>query len=641
MVETRFWPGCRRPWAFFLVLSLSLGLADANVGAARVESIKQQALALHTLRLSDQRQYSRSAAILLQQIDQNYDVLSVQLSVDERHALSRRYALQESRILAQGGTHALGHVELDFGPREIQAELSLRQRGTNNEPFQLSARARLSLQSWPRGFMLVLDKHAGRLGLQLQDGITAESLLASARHELAMERPGPALPLLQTAAHLDPALSSEPRHLRVLAEALEAWGLDSAAEQTYRRLGNAGRDQTEQAAARLDAAALALERGDQAAARTLLASEPWPDSLRDRQHTLLAHLSLAEGQPDVALKLMPQDAEALWRYNLAATLLAQGRRQDAQAQLGLLAATPARSERDRDVAERGALALAYMHLNDLHGDLALEALKSITADSAHATPAALARGWAHLATLGGPRLQADDGVRPAFIQRIQASLAARPRDDRARDRALRQALEAWVPALQGDPLDPAVQEALVALPYALAEMGEYDRARPYIDQAVQKLDAAREHIRQQRAQARRGQVVDLSDLTAAGWPPRPYSWRQHDVTEAWWQTTPVSVPAQAFRRFLLRDPATHRFLEAVSLLGEADRLAASAAESPDLSVRAERLRQQIQAEREVQQKALNRHVFSWLLEEFKRTTHYLVMARLMWAQLDEKQAQKP
>ena len=68
-------------------------------------------------------------------------------------------------------------------------------------------------------------------------------------------------------------------------------------------------------------------------------------------------------------------------------------------------------------------------------------------------------------------------------------------------------------------------------------------------------------------------------------------------------------------------------LDAMHMLNEVEHLTDSIAEHPDLKLRATQLRKRIEAERQAQQKNLDRHAYYWMHQELDRATRYLIMAR--------------
>src|SRR5205823_547125 len=67
--------------------------------------------------------------------------------------------------------------------------------------------------------------------------------------------------------------------------------------------------------------------------------------------------------------------------------------------------------------------------------------------------------------------------------------------------AVRRALVPWLELVGRDPFDPAVQEGLVALPYALYHLGAQAQSAEYSERAVRALESTHEMLERASATA--------------------------------------------------------------------------------------------------------------------------------------------
>jgi len=137
----------------------------------------------------------------------------------------------------------------------------------------------------------------------------------------------------------------------------------------------------------------------------------------------------------------------------------------------------------------------------------------------------LGLGWCYL----WPRGASDEvSLRPGNADAVAASrrqtpfryLQAVASDARAED--LRRALIPWAELLGRDPLDPAVQEGMLAIPYALDHFGAHEQAQRYYERALTTLAAAQGTLDASRREIGDGEVftaIDARDAdTSSGWP---------------------------------------------------------------------------------------------------------------------------
>lgn len=204
------------------------------------------------------------------------------------------------------------------------------------------------------------------------------------------------------------------------------------------------------------------------------------------------------------------------RYNLGVAWLGAGATERGAAELDALGRYRGEDPARRLLADRANLRLGYWFLRDWRGGLARSVLERIRLDGPFSGEATLALGWAELAHPGDSQTltteQAErcresepdlwEGTSEIHeVPRVDCrdideetdalGGAAARESNRA---AYRRAAVAWRETVAAPATRTVVQEALVALPYALARSGEREAARDAYRTAVERLRTAREAI---------------------------------------------------------------------------------------------------------------------------------------------------
>ncbi len=623
-----------------LAVACVLALGEVQASDSRLESIKQHALALYTISLSDKRLFRHNAMVLADVARDAPAIHDLQISVDGRPVVSYRYSAAERALLAAGSVHQLGIVPWSAGVHTVVVEGAYLQPQARAAP-RLRERVtsqQLELNDWPQAIRvsLVRDPESGEPQWRLSPHADGAALLAASEFELLSGHPGKSLIILRNLSHTDPARARGARYSNLLGRSLSAWGMGEAAEQVFADLAKSELPARERAAAQLQAAELALERQVYAQAAAYLAGprKGWTEPQRRAADVLGGRTLLGQGKLDGALQVLPPDAAPVWRYNLAAALIAQDRAAEGYAVLEQLGRIRPADADDVDMRDRANLVLGYEFLRNGNAAQAKAALARVDHGSALADQALLAQGWAALTLPGASAASPDDGLRPLFVRRIEAALGTAP--STTRDPALRKALKFWLPLLQRDPLQPVVQEAMAAVPYALAVGGDYGRARVYAERAVARLESLRIGLLAARARARQGSRIDAAQLAQAAWPPRSGGWADLMHVDAWWLDGNRTAPANAHWARLMVEPTALRILQGMTVLSDAEALAVAAASDPDLRLRSSQLQARIAGERQARQGELDRFVWAWLQAEIARSGRYLVMSRMVLARVYDR-----
>jgi len=190
-------------------------------------------------------------------------------------------------------------------------------------------------------------------------------------------------------------------------------------------------------------------------------------------------------------------------------LLRRGRLSAAEQRLGLLLETGRRS----DEAAYGRFDLAVARYRGGDTEAARELLDALGRDSADSSQRRALRDKANL-TLGFDRLQAgevDEAADYFKRARLNGPLSSTALLGLGRayasEEAYKKALVPWLRLSKRDPADPAVQDALLAVPYALGKLNAYKQALQYYNQAVGSFQLETERLAKIEQAVKDGSLV--------------------------------------------------------------------------------------------------------------------------------------
>ena len=511
------------------------------------------------------------------------------LRIGEAAPLSYEYSDLEAQALQSGGLHPLATLRLAPGVHRLRAEFVA--RTTDAAPTSPRVRQYLDRQ-------LQVGSEPMQLRLELQP----------ARGELQLSTQPPGADGGAVALRSAQFLSASERHL---AAALEYLGLQ--------------------------ARGLAL---------------PY-----DAQQRLSESLSRA-GMAQRASLAQPSDSTRLQSYNQGLANL------DTQA-CGALALQAIGNGDARDalglaLRDQANVALGFHALRQRDGRAAVDAFNRVRSPGPFANPALLGLGWAYL--LPSARPQADsaapassrqDYVMPSSEDEI-AELRRRTPFRRmqsvatgALEEDVRRALVPWIELIGRDPLDPAVQEGMLAIPYAIDHLGAHEDAQRYYLRAVNDLERARAAVNRALADVADGALAAIAESMTAevgnGW-----HWWLADLPDGrWWRDELVDAPPSFFVKPLLAQAdfvaALESYRDLYLLLSLLDRHAAAL--EAVTSVQAEGVKAQMRALRPrlasvaaAQRGALEALATSQLKQILQHTERYLVEARLAIARTHDRTA---
>ncbi|MCL4792774.1 MAG: tetratricopeptide repeat protein, partial [Gammaproteobacteria bacterium] len=202
-----------------------------------------------------------------------------------------------------------------------------------------------------------------------------------------------------------------------------------------------------------------------------------PANLDAELPMLKAQAYLALGRFDAAVALLdgwqgPESWVAYARYNLGVALLGLNRSDEAIRQLDRLGRGSAGSAELRDLRDKANLALGYIYLQQGRDSEARPVLARVRLNGPFSAKALLGAGWA---------------------------------DAAAQD--YRAALTPWLELRDRDLLDSAVQESLLAIPYAWARLDAHSEAAAGYQAALDAYDAEIAKLDVALSGSRSGQLV--------------------------------------------------------------------------------------------------------------------------------------
>lgn len=294
------------------------------------------------------------------------------------------------------------------------------------------------------------------------------------------------------------------------------------------------------------------------------------------------------------------------------------------AALETLGTEPALTPADWALRDQANLQLGYAYLRAAQGKTALEAFARVRSPGPRGNAALLGFGWAFLVGHPAPQGAAVVPHLPAPRARFAATLA----DGRSEDgrKALERALVPWTELIGRDPLDLHAQEGLLALAWALDELGTQAQAHRYYERAAQQLETARAQLDRAREHIASGA---LAEAIAAGERDHASGWR------TWLPDLPYASDT-AYLSVLLADgtvAATVDAYRAARTLADAvtDLAARAAHADTSLQGRISQVRHDAHAAEHAARASLE-HAAADALERHRRQiTRYLAQARFALA----------
>ncbi len=269
-------------------------------------------------------------------------------------------------------------------------------------------------------------------------------------------------------------------------------------------------------------AKISWQRGDINAALQAIERVQGTMTAATRTATVNLHslLLLQQGNNQAAIKLL-QDARSGKRwtpflnYNLGIALIREQQQQLGAKQLDHIGDINGRNEELRLLRDKANLALGYSYLQDGNPEMARKTLERVRLEGPLSNRALLGTGWADTES---------------------ENFAA--------------ALVPWLELSSRDSTDPAVQESLLAIPYAMTKMNLHGRAVQHYNDGIRQLIEERQKLDQSISAIRQGGLLDLL--------------QQHNLGagNGWMQQLHLDSEAPALR-YQLALMSSHDFQEAV------------------------------------------------------------------------------
>jgi tetratricopeptide (TPR) repeat protein len=333
------------------------------------------------------------------------------------------------------------------------------------------------------------------------------------------------------------------------------------------------------------------------------------------------------------------------RYLEALAWLAGERASEGVAAMAAIASATADDVVSRVLRDRAQLALAHHYLDNGQQAQAISHFQQVQSNGPHASRALLGLGWAQVlpsltesgAAPGAravPLRVADEdlaGLRRTTPFRYYRAIASGEREE-----DLRLALAAWQELIGRDPLDPAVQEGVLAIPYAYEHLAAHAQAQERYEWALALLQRGHEllmeavtHVESQALVAE----IDRRDSAAEdGWP----WWLTRRREARWWMDESAPLDPIFYVEHLLEDDAfrtavaDYRTLRSISA-----RMRALEPHGADVGARVRQLQPQLDAALTAQRRLVTELAAAGLKKRLRSTEVYLIEAHLALARMHD------
>jgi hypothetical protein len=245
-----------------------------------------------------------------------------------------------------------------------------------------------------------------------------------------------------------------------------------------------------------------------------------PDGLDAERRMLHAQILIDTGRYDEAIaQLAGWEGDTEWatyaKFNLGVAMVRSGRVADASAMLDAVGSLHPYNEELSALRDKANLALGYAYLQDSRPSEAKPLLQRVRLEGPFSNKALLGVGWADAETSD-----------------------------------FRRALVPWMELGGRDLLDSAVQESMLAIPYAMANLDSIGQAADHYVSAIEAFEEERGRINEAIDRIEQGVLID--------------SFLADDLDEATgWYWKLDALPEGDESRYLYHVLATHRFQEAL------------------------------------------------------------------------------
>ncbi len=571
--------------------------AEAIALDAATQGLKEESLALNVelQRLEDDFSFPEYSAlsVYVGSIDNNAAFLNeATVSIDDAAPVQYSYSEQEARSLLKQGLHRVLRANVAAGTHRVRVQFkgrpieAVNAAATLTETFEATfvkgeLEAEIELRFGKGGKLLTLkgykrgskdDPHLRAAGF-----LNADERYFSAAAGLLALNPG------STAQKLPADYTSR------LAESYLAFGMRARAEALFREQAATTTDLLTLGRARIQLSEFLYSRGflSESTNSMMRMREKLPDPLSLQWQDLLSRTLMAQGRYGDAVEVLTEmkngdKQSAFTRYNLAVALINTNRAAEGETILDKIGRATPRDTESYALRDKANLTLGYHFLQKEQGGTAKPVLARVRVEGPFSNRALLGMGWSELAPEGEKQKKADIGDTPVEANPL-ASLAtlgillnpARLQQDayknaglrnfkidkieRGQELNLRRALVPWAELINRDPMDPAVQEGMLAIPFALDRVGAHIEAQQFYEKAVSLLEESRKRIDASSQFIKEGRMVETivrRDIDSeAGW-----KWRLRDLPDASETFYLQSVIAQNRYQEALKNYRDIRFL---------------------------------------------------------------------------------
>ncbi|MDB5988296.1 MAG: hypothetical protein JWR16_3349 [Nevskia sp.] len=293
---------------------------------------------------------------------------------------------------------------------------------------------------------------------------------------------------------------------------------------------------------------------------------PLPSSFTRHLASILGDLgqqsraeALARTLPPSETALLSHSGEsgpgALARYQTALQQATDGSADQALPTLDKFAQSTPADSTAWALRDQANLNLGYQQLRSGQGAAAIDSFGRVRGQGPFSARGLLGLGWAYLdsgaevdgkaASAAAPNAAAHAStvsLRPSFIgdverrQRRGALHTTQPSS--AQLQALRRALVPWTELIGRNPMDPAVQEGLLAIAYALDHTGAFEDAQRFYLRSVKLQETTLQRLQAARMQVDDGRMLAAIARGAGNSDDSGWHWQLPDVPEDshWWLT---------------------------------------------------------------------------------------------------------
>ncbi|MGB0210964.1 tetratricopeptide repeat protein [Algiphilus sp.] len=517
-------------------VELDRRVADAKMDLLQKEAaVRQQELALRF------PAYLRTS-LYVDKRARGFVLETLRVRVDGREIIDRDYQLDEARALSDDAMQRVSRVALEPGEHDIVIEFSGRimQARDAGRPVARQLSATFTKGSEALDVIIPVTDESSPVELRqiayggqadedtgaitrVEAGSAEDPRLGHARYLNAVGRNFGALVELQQIdfGGGDAPLPESYRWL--MAESYLAFGMLEPARRAFARLERVTPDRDRLVDGLLELASFEYQRGYlyEAVQRLRALRNDVQDRHLQRWQDLTSRVLLAQGRYSEAADVLRETADRsehtpFMRYNLGIALLNSGDLAQGRSALDEISQRRPDDDAERALRDKANLTLGYHFLREQLGGTAKPVFERVRIDGPFSNRALLGMGWAELAPEGGrqDRQEVGDGgesdefrdvaslgvlIRPGFFEAdIYRRLANRPfrRSGIAEDEeeSLLRALVVWNELVKRDPMDAAVQEAMLAIPYALDRLGDYEQALQRYQRAISVFEEARDRI---------------------------------------------------------------------------------------------------------------------------------------------------